>query len=430
MNVSLAKRLAALFVVLPFSLLIFGCGGGTPSSAQPTTVPPSSTPPAAPTASLSVNPGTVVEGGSATLTWQTANATDVSIDDGLGAVQPIGSESVTPTGTTTYTLTAKGAGGTQTAMATVTVTTPPPSTPPPIPTSWTVTDLPPLPGYNGAQANAVNASGHAAGYSSNVMGDVEATEWIDGVAIDLGPGVAVAINDSDQIVGSSVDSTQLVVTAHLWQNGGQSDIGNWQPTGINNSGLVVGDGVSDAATSIQWSQGGTLEPVPGCQHALAVNSSGQIAGVSDTGGNATICGQPDFGVLGSATAINDAGVAVGYAEISALEVHAMQWPSTTISKSAFAVGINEFGWVIGETVKDLGQVRRHFARGTGARAEVQCGVGVCLQSTSHPFLWSEQSGLLSLPDSLGEADGIRGKRIVGAGLVADGTIHGILLDGD
>jgi peptidoglycan-associated lipoprotein len=59
------------------------------------------------------------------LTWQTTNASDVSID-GIGAVQASGSQSVTPADSTTYHLTAKGAGGTQDATARVTVTTPPP----------------------------------------------------------------------------------------------------------------------------------------------------------------------------------------------------------------------------------------------------------------------------------------------------------------
>ena len=64
------------------------------------------------------------------LSWETYNATDVSID-GIGAVQPVGSQQVTPTDSTTYTLTAKGPGGTQTATARVTVTSPPPPPPPP-----------------------------------------------------------------------------------------------------------------------------------------------------------------------------------------------------------------------------------------------------------------------------------------------------------
>ena len=84
---------------------------------------------AAPTASLTANPNTVDKGQSTTLTWQTTNATDVSID-GIGAVQASGSQQVTPADSTTYHLTAKGAGGTQEATARVTVNAPPPPPPP------------------------------------------------------------------------------------------------------------------------------------------------------------------------------------------------------------------------------------------------------------------------------------------------------------
>ena len=74
--------------------------------------PPPPPPPAAPTASISVSPNSIQAGQSASLTWQTSNATDVSID-GIGAVQPNGSQSVSPTDSTTYHLVAKGSGGTQ-----------------------------------------------------------------------------------------------------------------------------------------------------------------------------------------------------------------------------------------------------------------------------------------------------------------------------
>jgi len=91
----------------------------------PPTPPPS---PTAPTASLSANPNTINQGQSTTLTWQTTNATDVSID-GIGPVDPSGSRQVTPADSTTYHLVAKGPGGTQDATARVTVNAPPP--PPP-----------------------------------------------------------------------------------------------------------------------------------------------------------------------------------------------------------------------------------------------------------------------------------------------------------
>jgi len=91
--------------------------------------PPAPTPP---TASLSANPNTITQGQPTTLTWQTTNATVVSID-GIGAVETSGSRQVTPSDSTTYHLVAKGAGGTQDATARVTVNVPPPPPPPPPP---------------------------------------------------------------------------------------------------------------------------------------------------------------------------------------------------------------------------------------------------------------------------------------------------------
>ncbi len=93
--------------------------------------PPPPPPPASPTASISVSPDTIQGGQSATLTWQTSNATDVSID-GIGAVQASGTQQVSPTDSTTYHLTAKGSGGTQEATTRLTVT-PPPMTQAPTP---------------------------------------------------------------------------------------------------------------------------------------------------------------------------------------------------------------------------------------------------------------------------------------------------------
>jgi peptidoglycan-associated lipoprotein len=96
--------------------------------------PPPPPPPPSPTASLSVNPNTIQAGQSATLSWQTTNASDVSID-GIGAVQPNGTQQVSPTDSTTYHLVAKGSGGSQEATARITVTQAPPPPPPPTPSA-------------------------------------------------------------------------------------------------------------------------------------------------------------------------------------------------------------------------------------------------------------------------------------------------------
>ncbi|MCI5193972.1 MAG: hypothetical protein D3915_12750 [Candidatus Electrothrix sp. AU1_5] len=75
----------------------------------------------APTVSLSAAPTSITAGNSATLSWTSSNADSVSIDNGIGTVDPSGSVSVTPSATTTYTITAAGPGGTATNTATVEV---------------------------------------------------------------------------------------------------------------------------------------------------------------------------------------------------------------------------------------------------------------------------------------------------------------------
>src|SRR5947209_7511083 len=119
------RRRSSLVFVLSMLLLVASCA----KKVAPPPPPPPPAPPA-PTASLSANPNSVDKGQSTTLTWQTTNATDVSIE-GIGAVETSGSRSVTPADSTTYRLIAKGTGGTQDATARVTVNAPPPPTPPP-----------------------------------------------------------------------------------------------------------------------------------------------------------------------------------------------------------------------------------------------------------------------------------------------------------
>jgi peptidoglycan-associated lipoprotein len=127
------KQLTSRWVALVFALGAILLLGACHKKVAPPPPPPPP-PAAAPTATLTANPEAVDKGQSATLTWQTTNATDVSIDSGVGTVQANGSQQVTPTESTTYTLTAKGDGGTQTATARVTVNAPPPPPPPPAPT--------------------------------------------------------------------------------------------------------------------------------------------------------------------------------------------------------------------------------------------------------------------------------------------------------
>jgi peptidoglycan-associated lipoprotein len=115
-------------VIALFAILMLGA---CKKKAAPPPPPPPPPPPS-PTASISVSPDTIQKGQSATLSWQTSNATDVSID-GIGAVQPSGSQSVSPGDSTTYHLVAKGSGGNQEATTRLTVTPPPAAEAPPPP---------------------------------------------------------------------------------------------------------------------------------------------------------------------------------------------------------------------------------------------------------------------------------------------------------
>jgi peptidoglycan-associated lipoprotein len=94
------------------------------SAAAPTGA--EGTPPGFPTATLTAEPSRIEIGQSATLSWTTTNANDVSISNGIGTVAATGRQSVSPSDTTTYTLTAIGPNGRTTATATVTLTSPPP----------------------------------------------------------------------------------------------------------------------------------------------------------------------------------------------------------------------------------------------------------------------------------------------------------------
>lgn len=84
------------------------------------------------TASLSVSPGSISSGQSATLTWNSTNATSCSASNGwTGSKALSGTEVVSPTVTTTYTINCTGSGGSAQGEVIVTVSTtpPPPSTP-------------------------------------------------------------------------------------------------------------------------------------------------------------------------------------------------------------------------------------------------------------------------------------------------------------
>ncbi len=80
--------------------------------------------PSAATCSITATPAVVALGGSTMLTWTSANATSLTVDQAVGALSPAaaGSRSVTPSSDTTYTVTAAGTAGNGACSVSVTVT--------------------------------------------------------------------------------------------------------------------------------------------------------------------------------------------------------------------------------------------------------------------------------------------------------------------
>jgi peptidoglycan-associated lipoprotein len=133
------RKFAAITLAASLALFAAGCKKKAPPSPPPpapTPAPAAETrptlPPAPVVAQFSAEPTSIQRGQSSTLRWQiNGNATSVSINQTIGAVQNTGNRRVFPSESTTYTLTATGPGGTTTSSATVSVTEPPPPPPPP-----------------------------------------------------------------------------------------------------------------------------------------------------------------------------------------------------------------------------------------------------------------------------------------------------------
>jgi len=113
------RRIVRLSV--PFALAALAAGCSRPSASLPEIT------------AFTAGPIAISAGQSATLSWTVTNASQVSIDPGLG-VQAGSSVVVTPATTTAYHLTATGVGGSATAEVTVTVTA---AVPKPVITAFT-----------------------------------------------------------------------------------------------------------------------------------------------------------------------------------------------------------------------------------------------------------------------------------------------------
>jgi peptidoglycan-associated lipoprotein len=128
---SVSRSLYRVGFVVAFAAAALTVGCGKKKIAPPPTTQAPPPTPTRPTVTLQASPASINKGESSTLSWNSTDATQLTIEPEVGAVTAQGSNKVTPSDSTTYTITATGPGGSASATATVTVNAPPPPTPPP-----------------------------------------------------------------------------------------------------------------------------------------------------------------------------------------------------------------------------------------------------------------------------------------------------------
>src|SRR6266852_1335074 len=125
-----SRKLYRAGLIAAFAAAVFTFGCKKPPKPPPP--PPAPAPaPATPTVTLQASPASINKGESVTLSWNSTDATQLTIAPEVGAVTAQGSTKVTPADSATYTITATGPGGSANATASVTVHAPPPPPPPP-----------------------------------------------------------------------------------------------------------------------------------------------------------------------------------------------------------------------------------------------------------------------------------------------------------
>jgi len=144
--IRLSLKSTAILAALVLTLASVGCSKRVPPPVAAPPIPPPPPPPT-PTVTLTADRTAINAGQAVTLSYTATNAATVTIQPGIGAVQPAtnGTRQVNPTALTTYTATATGPGGTATSAGiTVSVAAAqPPQPPPPAPTPVATNTAPP-----------------------------------------------------------------------------------------------------------------------------------------------------------------------------------------------------------------------------------------------------------------------------------------------
>jgi len=303
--------------------------------------------------------------------------------------------------------------------------------------SYTLTDLGVLPGDSNSVATAMNGSGHIVG-CSGVRNDCNINSisgsaflWTErGGMRSLQPppgggfSLAVAINDSDDMVGYVVISANGY--AALWpKNGGLELVGQIisNATGINDRGEVIGtQSVHGAEHPFVWSKAlgkRELYAPPGSYFTIPVgiNRSGHVCGITEDTATYlehsllwTRAGILDLGTLPGgtfsyATAINNLDEVVGYGDNGPTYYEGYLWNKAT--------GMQDIGSLDGSgsnplAVNDLSQV---------------VGYASLISIGNHAFVWSKEAGMQDLNNLIDPSSGW--VLTSASGINANGQITGV-----
>jgi hypothetical protein len=122
---ALSTPIIAMIALIVVLLIVGGIGIASKGtfflSSGKDTTPAETTSPLPVISSFSAASSTISKGESTTLTWNVTDATSVSINQNIGAVEMSGSKSVSPSTTTTYTITAMNDAGNNSRSITITV---------------------------------------------------------------------------------------------------------------------------------------------------------------------------------------------------------------------------------------------------------------------------------------------------------------------